>query len=88
MIALAGHSGAGTGGPRPMGSGAHRSMCIEGALDDLWILDQRNDAHRPFALGVLQRIGLVNLPDEPNPGDPGAHGESGARFLAWRRQPA
>jgi DNA-directed RNA polymerase subunit beta' len=40
---------------------------LEDATDDLWILDQRHDPHRPFALGALQRIGLVDLADQPRP---------------------
>jgi hypothetical protein len=35
------------------------SQVLEDPPDDSRILDQRNDAHRPLAFGVLQRIGLV-----------------------------
>ena len=41
--------------------GAQDSQVLEDAPDDSCILDQRNNAHRPFALRALQRIGLVHL---------------------------
>jgi len=45
-----------------------QSEVLEDAPDDSRILDQRNDAHRPVAPGALQRIGLVDLTDQPRPG--------------------
>jgi hypothetical protein len=29
------------------------------------VVDQRNYAHRPFALGTFERVGFVYLADEP-----------------------
>jgi len=58
---------AGTGGPRPTVSCAHRSICIEDALHDSSILDQGNDKHRTQALGALQWIGFVDPADGPRP---------------------
>lgn len=36
-------------------------QALQDAPDDLWILDQRDDPHRPFALGALQRISRASL---------------------------
>jgi len=45
-----------------------QSEVIEDAPDDSRILDQSDDPHRPLAPGALQRIGLVDLADQPRPG--------------------
>jgi hypothetical protein len=59
---------------------------LEDAPDDSRILDQRNDAHRPFALGAFQRIGLVDLANEPRPSGFCASRKRSRRFRARHRQ--
>jgi len=55
------------GRTRPGGLGRPASEVMENALSDRWIVDERDDAHRPLALRALQRIGFIDFANQPRP---------------------
>ena len=64
-----------------------QSEVIEDAPDDSRILDQSDDPHRPLALGALQRVGLIDLADQPRPGGPCARSSTARGKPSARRFP-
>jgi hypothetical protein len=47
--------------------GRPRPQVLEHAPDNQWIVDQGNDTHRSLVFGTFERIGLVDLADDPRP---------------------
>jgi len=66
------------------GLGRPAPQVIEDAPHHGRIVDQRDHAHWVFALGTYERVGLVDLADEPRPGGLGAGGELAHRCLGCR----
>ena len=53
------------------------AQVLADASDDCRILDQRDDAHRPLALGAFQGIGRIDFADQPRPRSLGTGSELG-----------
>jgi hypothetical protein len=60
--------------------GCPAPQVLQDAPCHAWIVDERNDPHRPLAARTLERIDLVELANEPRPSGLGTRGELARRF--------